>query len=169
MSQARPLDSRSQIEAVLSGQQPERMPAIFRLSRWYRQRRHEGTLPAELRDARLEDVEDYLGLARSARYAKVYRIEHRSPVECRVHDEGNQIITEYRVGKRVFWRVARYDPGDRNEWIRYAPGTGPGLFSIDGVTASCMICADGEAPRCVERVKALKPQACRFSRYRPQR
>jgi predicted amidohydrolase len=63
----------------------------------------------------------------------------------------------HRYRKTWLWR----EPGDegyRNEWIRYDPGTGPELFSRDGVDATCMICADGEAPRCVERVQAMKPQ-----------
>ncbi len=50
------------------------------------------------------------------------------------------------------------DKGYRNEWQRYDPGTGPELFTIDGVKATCFICADGGAPRCIERAKMLKPQ-----------
>jgi hypothetical protein len=58
-------------------------------------------------------VEGYLGLARSARYAKVYRIEYRGPVACRTIDEGDQVTTEYQVGSRTLQRTARYGPGDR--------------------------------------------------------
>jgi len=50
------------------------------------------------------------------------------------------------------------DEGYRNEHARYDPGRGPGLFEIAGVRATCFICADGEAPRCVERARLLKPQ-----------
>jgi predicted amidohydrolase len=32
------------------------------------------------------------------------------------------------------------------------------LFELDGVRATCFICADGEAPRCIERARLLKPQ-----------
>jgi len=35
------------------------------------------------------------------------------------------------------------DDGFRNEWTRYNPGTGPNLFLIDGIRATCFICADG--------------------------
>ncbi|MCH2202862.1 MAG: carbon-nitrogen hydrolase family protein [Fuerstiella sp.] len=49
------------------------------------------------------------------------------------------------------------DRGYRNEWARYDPGTGPDLFEFDGVRATCFICADGESPRCLERVRLMKP------------
>ena len=63
----------------------------------------------------------------------------------------------YRYRKTWLWR----EPGDegyRNEWVRYDPGTGPEIFEIGGIRATCFICADGEAPRCIERVKNLSPQ-----------
>jgi predicted amidohydrolase len=50
------------------------------------------------------------------------------------------------------------DTGFRNEYARYDPGTGPELFTIDGVRATCFICADVTAPRCIKRAKALQPQ-----------
>ncbi len=52
----------------------------------------------------------------------------------------------------------RGDAGYRDEWVRYDPGTGPSLFEIDGITATCMICADGDSERCIERIRAMKPQ-----------
>lgn len=63
----------------------------------------------------------------------------------------------YRYRKTWLW-LDEKDEGYRNEWVRYDPGTGPELFLIDGLTATCFICADGEAPRCVQRAKALMPQ-----------
>lgn len=50
------------------------------------------------------------------------------------------------------------DKGYRNELARYDPGTGPSLFEIDGVRAACFICADADAPRCIERLRDLQPQ-----------
>ena len=50
------------------------------------------------------------------------------------------------------------DRGFRNEWARYDPGTGPELFEVDGVRATCFICSDGESPRCVDRARSLRPQ-----------
>lgn len=62
----------------------------------------------------------------------------------------------YRYRKTWLWR----EPGDagyRNEWARYDCGTGPELFKIDGVRATCFVCADGEAPRCIQRAAELAP------------
>jgi predicted amidohydrolase len=50
------------------------------------------------------------------------------------------------------------DTGFRNEYARYDPGTGPELFKFDGVQATCFICADVTAPRCIKRARALQPQ-----------
>jgi predicted amidohydrolase len=63
----------------------------------------------------------------------------------------------YRYRKTWIWRDPK-DEGYRNEWVRYDPGTGPELFQIDGIRATCFICADGEAPRCIDRAAALKPE-----------
>jgi predicted amidohydrolase len=50
------------------------------------------------------------------------------------------------------------DKGFRDEYARYDPGTGPELFTIDGVKATCFICADGTSPRCIARAKSLTPE-----------
>lgn len=63
----------------------------------------------------------------------------------------------YRYRKTWLWR----EPGDkgyRNEWARYDPGSGPEIFEMDGIKATCFICADGEAPRCIRRAALLRPQ-----------
>ena len=103
---------REQIEAAIAGRTPEHIPAIFRMSRWYKHRVHMRDVPAEIAGKSLEEVEAYLGLARSARYARVYRIEYRPPVECVVSRDGDRVITEYRTPTRTLRRVARYGPGD---------------------------------------------------------
>ena len=59
--------------------------------------------------------------------------------------------------KTWLWREPS-DDGYRNEHARYDPGPGPKLFEIAGLRATCFICADGEAPRCIERARALKPE-----------
>jgi predicted amidohydrolase len=63
----------------------------------------------------------------------------------------------YRYRKAWLWREEK-DEGYRNEHARYDPGSGPERFTIDGIVATCFICADGEAPRCIQRAKALRPQ-----------
>jgi len=56
----------------------------------------------------------------------------------------------------------REDRGHRNEWARYNPGQGPELFVIDGIRATCLICADADAPRSIEQVRSLKPDLVFF-------
>jgi predicted amidohydrolase len=73
------------------------------------------------------------------------------------------LIHAYR--KTWIWREGD-DGGYRNEWIRYDPGTGPAPFEIDGVRATCFICADGESPRCIERARSLRPQVVFFPNNR---
>lgn len=81
-------------------------------------------------------------------------------------DRGRYYITQVFVGPKGFvyryrktwiWRE-KDDGGYRNEWARYDPGSGPELFLLDGVKATCFICSDGEAPRCIERAAQLAPQ-----------
>lgn len=63
----------------------------------------------------------------------------------------------HRYRKTWLWRSPE-DTGFRNEWSRYDPGTGPELFEIDGVRVTCFICADGNSQRCLDRIRALRPQ-----------
>jgi len=63
----------------------------------------------------------------------------------------------YRYRKTWIWHDLE-DKGYRDEWVRYDPGTGPEVFQFDGIRATCFICADGEARRCVERAAQLNPQ-----------
>lgn len=54
------------------------------------------------------------------------------------------------------------DVGFRNEWARYDPGTGPRLFELDGIRATCLICADANSPRCIQRIADLEPELVFF-------
>lgn len=91
-------------------------------------------------------------------------------------DNGRFFITQvfvgpsgflYRYRKTWLWREES-DTGYRNEWARYDPGTGPELFTVDGIAATCFICADGEAPRCIERAAALRPQVVFYPNNREE-
>lgn len=46
----------------------------------------------------------------------------------------------------------------RNEPDNFDPGKGPDIFNIEGIKASCIICADGNADRCLKLLHQLKPQ-----------
>lgn len=71
----------------------------------------------------------------------------------------------YHYRKTWLW-LERKDEGYRNEWARYDPGTGPEVFIVDGVRATCFICADGDSERCIERAAALKPRVVFFPNNR---
>jgi predicted amidohydrolase len=73
------------------------------------------------------------------------------------------LIHAYR--KTWLWRTEK-DEGYRNEWARYDPGPGPEPFDLDGFRATCFICADGEAPRCIDRAAALRPDVVFFPNNR---
>lgn len=73
----------------------------------------------------------------------------------------------YRYRKTWLWRQLE-DKGYRNEHNRYHPGTGPELFTIDGIHATCFICADGESPLCIEQAAALKPQVVFYPNNRTE-
>ena len=62
----------------------------------------------------------------------------------------------YKYRKTWIWRDED-DKGYRNEWARYDVGNGPEIFKLAGLRATCFICADGEAPRCIQRAQLLKP------------
>jgi predicted amidohydrolase len=63
-------------------------------------------------------------------------------------------VFHYR--KTWLWHRAK-DTSFRDEWLRYDPGSGPEIFSIDGVRATCFICSDGDSARCITELAALKP------------
>jgi predicted amidohydrolase len=63
----------------------------------------------------------------------------------------------YRYRKTWIWHDPK-DEGYRDEWVRYDPGMGPEIFQFDGLRATCFICADGLARRCIDRAAELRPQ-----------
>lgn len=58
------------------------------------------------------------------------------------------------------------DNGYRNEHARYDCGTGPEIFSIGGLRATCFICADAGAQRCIDRARLLGPDIVFFPNNR---
>ncbi len=71
----------------------------------------------------------------------------------------------YRYRKTWIWHEL-IDKGYRDEWVRYDPGSGPELFEIDGIKATCFICADGDSLRCLQRAAALHPQVAFYPNNR---
>ncbi|NLX05330.1 MAG: hypothetical protein GXY33_09315 [Phycisphaerae bacterium] len=104
---------REQIQKAISGDQPEAIPAVLRIDKWYNACIHGTGLPDELSGMSIEQVEDHLGFARSARGAKVYDIRYRPPVERIERQEGDRVITEWRTASGNVRCVRSYGPGDR--------------------------------------------------------
>ncbi len=85
-------------------------------------------------------------------------------------DQEHFYITQVFVGPEGFFYRYRKtwlcnsssDRGFRNEHARYDPGRGPELFTLDGVQATCFICSDGSAPRCIQRAGQLRPEVVFF-------
>ncbi len=103
---------RERVETVLSGGVADRIPAVWRLDKWYLARAGREGWPAELLGKSLEEVEAHIGLARSARAGKVFRTSFRSPVTRTETRQGDHIVTEIHTPAGVLRRVARYGPGD---------------------------------------------------------
>ncbi len=112
MSDSHGVNWRERIQAVLDGQIPDRIPAIFRLDKWYKARAHAHDLPGELAGLPLTEVEARLGLAQSARQGYVFKTALRPPVERIESRHGDSVITEWRTPRRTLRRVRRYGPGD---------------------------------------------------------
>ena len=71
--------------------------------------------------------------------------------------------TEFLYHYRKTWLCQMSsDDGYRDEWARYNPGAGPSLVYIDGIRATCFICADAESSRCIEQARALRPEIVFF-------
>ncbi len=108
----RAVDWREQSEATIAGQVPAAMPAVLRMSRWYKARQHLNDWPAEVAGCSLPAIEAYLGMARSARYAKIHHVRFRPPAEQIVRRNGPELITEYRINGRSLVRVQRFNGDD---------------------------------------------------------
>ena len=103
---------RARIEAAIAGETVDRIPAIFRMDKWYQARLRANDLPGELAGMSLQDVEAHLGLARSAREAIVFKTVLHSPVERIESRKGELLITEWHTLARTLRQVRRYGPGD---------------------------------------------------------
>ena len=79
---------RQRFENILEGHTPESRLGVSRLDIWFKANSAAGTLPDEVRGLPVEAVEARLGMGRSARRARVFRIEYDSVEEetCREGD-----------------------------------------------------------------------------------
>jgi hypothetical protein len=88
------MTTREQLEAILYGRPPERIPWIPRLQIWYDASRQRGTLPARYAGWGLRAIERDLGMGTPAREGTVFRTELRG-VDVHTRREGFDTMTEY--------------------------------------------------------------------------
>ncbi|NQU42357.1 hypothetical protein HQ520_03675 [bacterium] len=83
---------RRQFQDILEWNPPERPLWVPRLDIWYRANRSRGTLPAEVQDMGLHEIEAMLGMGRSARDARIYRLEHDSSIREKSERQGDMVL-----------------------------------------------------------------------------
>jgi hypothetical protein len=103
---------REQLEAIINGESPNIIPAVLRLDKWYRARLHENNLPGELQGMSLDALQDHLGLARSARDAKVFTRRLGPSVEHVEQRKDDLTITEWRTSRGTLHKVQRSTAAD---------------------------------------------------------
>ena len=103
---------RQRLVAVMAGQASARIPAVFRLDKWYQARLRDGDLPGELAGMSMAQVEAQLGLARSARLGRVFEAVLRPPVECVETRRGHLLTTAWHTPGRTVRMVQQFNPGD---------------------------------------------------------
>jgi len=104
---------RERISAVFEMRGLERPPVSVRLDLWH-QNRKTNTLPERLKDFSQEQVEDYLGFCRAARYRLHPEIEFPS-IELRQSSTGREKIDEYLFPQRTLVRKTAFssDPSSK--------------------------------------------------------
>ncbi|MDP6041004.1 MAG: hypothetical protein QGG64_20815, partial [Candidatus Latescibacteria bacterium] len=91
------MTERERILAIMNGQSPDRMPWIPRLLIWHRAHVRAGTLPEQLQDMSLREVEQSLGMGTPAREGRVYTSQQSGDVEISRSREGKSTTTTYRT------------------------------------------------------------------------
>ena len=104
----RPLTHRQRFQTVLDGHVPDRTPVVTRLDLWYGSRQRRGTLPPEISGMTIHQVEEHLGMGRSARFRSFHR-EVREGVREGVSAEEGQTTYRLEVRGRRLRQVVRLD------------------------------------------------------------
>ena len=99
-----PVTQRERFEAVLNGQVPNHVPMSCRIDLWYNNQATNGTLPPEIADLTIEQIEDRLGWARSARF-RDFVTEHREGVRETLEDCVGHVIRTWKVEGRKLQQV----------------------------------------------------------------
>lgn len=98
---------RDRIRQVFQGCIVDPPPVSMRLDIWHTHAASTGALPDGIRGLAVEQVEDYLGFCRSARYRAHVGLEY--PEEwTSVEESGDTVTTSYRLPGRALTRVFRH-------------------------------------------------------------
>lgn len=100
---------RERIRTVLRGELPDRISSVCRLDIWHRARSFHKDLPPDLASKTLAEIQLGWGMAVSARRARVFRLEYRSPVIFREWREGNRLMEEWTTPRGNLKRIRQYE------------------------------------------------------------
>jgi hypothetical protein len=112
------MSHRDDILDAMTGRLPCRIPAILRLDPWYNFHQSNDSLPDEIKNFSLNEVQDYLGFALSARDAKVFVTKYTDVVEVTKTRCDDHIITEWRIPTGSLHRVEKITPTDKSAGLR---------------------------------------------------
>jgi hypothetical protein len=107
---------RERIEHVFAGKASPLPPVSIRLDLWHRHGQTTGQLPGEVAGMTHEEVEDYLGFCRTARYRPAPRIDF-GPGVLSQGTEGEDTIQEYHLPGRTLRRATRRTEENRRAGI----------------------------------------------------
>ena len=107
------MTARERFWAAVCGERVDRIPAVCRLEPWYYAQKAAGTMPAEVADKTLEEMQEALGFGVSARKGAVFEKRLRGPVSFEQAAKGDLLIGQWRTPKGDLQKVQRLTEEDR--------------------------------------------------------
>ena len=107
------MSNRERFATILKGEVPDRVPLVTRMDLWYTAGKQAGTLPEEVKDLSLAEIEDRMQMGRSARF-RSFQLEIREHVNETVQQDGEQTIRRLEVGGRSVREVSIHTTEQKN-------------------------------------------------------
>lgn len=120
---------REAILAVFSRKPLGKIPVSIRIELWYADAVSKNALPREIRGLSREEVEDYLGFCRAARFRTHPRLRFRM-LEVKERREGDEICEEYLCGNRILSRRIRQPHGIITPYVVKYPLENEGDYDL---------------------------------------
>jgi len=108
---------RERIRAVVAGEKLDPPPVSIRIDLWHRDAVAAGKVPEEIRGLAREEVEDYLGFARAARFGAVPELVF-GDAEVRVVQESDRVTAAWAFPERALTCVTGRTEEQRRQGIR---------------------------------------------------